>query len=109
VKLRGFRIELDEIEAALASHEAIDEAAVVLMTDDDEKSLAGAWTLRSNVDAPSPDVLQSYLMKRLPHYAVPSHLIRIDAFPRTSTEKIDRRTLGELLHTKMKTEDLYER
>jgi amino acid adenylation domain-containing protein len=93
VKMRGHRVELDEVEAVLLTHEQIKEAAVYTVPDGE-----GSKTIEAAVITASPQsAVQSELMghatKRLPRYAIPSKLVIVDTLPRTSTGKIDRRQL----------------
>ncbi|HYR82568.1 MAG TPA: amino acid adenylation domain-containing protein, partial [Terriglobia bacterium] len=95
VKLRGYRIELTEIEAVLREHPRVEHAVVIL---DDrqpgERRLAGyAMCPESGV---SVSELRQWLHERLPEYMVPAALVVLDAFPKTVTGKIDRRALLEL-------------
>jgi acyl-coenzyme A synthetase/AMP-(fatty) acid ligase len=95
VKVRGFRIELDEIEVALLSHAAVEEAAVYLRPDAEETiSIETAVVARTGT-APTSLELSRYLSERLPSYAIPNPILIVDQLPRTSTGKIDRRTLRE--------------
>ena len=94
VKVRGYRIELDEIEAALVAHDDVEEAAVYPVTKDGEGTrIHGSVTLKPGADKVAEDLL-AYLKTRLAAYAIPSALILRDEFPRTSSGKIDRRSLG---------------
>lgn len=90
VKVRGYRVELDELEAALCAHPAVEEAAAfTLEGEDGERRLGAAVTL---VDPQvSVDELLRFAAERLPAYAVPHSLTLADSFPRTGTGKIDRR------------------
>jgi amino acid adenylation domain-containing protein len=96
VKLRGFRIELPEIEAALESHPAVEQAVVVL-----DRTLgepAGDPRLVAFLAAPGPDApaageLRALLRGRLPDYMIPSLFVRLDALPLTPNGKVDRRAL----------------
>lgn len=94
VKLRGYRIELDEVEQALSSHPAVSEAAAVLAADGD--SLHGFVMLAPGADVPEGD-LRNHIQAQLPAYAVPGRLHVKPDLPRTGTGKINRRALqGEL-------------
>ncbi|MCY1015586.1 non-ribosomal peptide synthetase [Pyxidicoccus sp. MSG2] len=91
VKLRGFRIELPEIEAALLSHADVREAVALVRED-----VPGDKRLVGYVVAPEPlDVaaLRTHLKQRLPDYMVPSALVRLDAFPLTANAKVNRKAL----------------
>ena len=94
VKIRGYRVELGEVEAALYRHPAISEAAVLPVPDE----LLGT-RLRAVVIADDPDKLvrQSVLdhcRQWLPGYMVPDVLEFREALPRTSTGKVDRVSLA---------------
>lgn len=95
VKIRGFRVELDEIEVALLSHVEVEEAAVYLRPDDEERvSIETAVVAKPGTALTSLE-LSRYLSERLPSYAIPKPILILDQLPRTSTGKIDRRTLLE--------------
>ncbi|NBH06985.1 non-ribosomal peptide synthetase, partial [Amycolatopsis sp. SID8362] len=85
VKLRGFRIEPGEIEAALARHEDVTQALVVVR---DERLVA--YTTPSTVD---PARLREFLARTLPEYMVPAAIVPLDAFPVTPNGKLDRAAL----------------
>ena len=95
VKTRGHRVELDEVEAALASHADVSEAAAFVVPDDHgSKAILAAVQLK---DGASADVaaLTQHARKKLPGYAIPRELFVVEQFPRTSSGKIDRRQLTE--------------
>ncbi|MCI0725417.1 MAG: amino acid adenylation domain-containing protein [Chloroflexi bacterium] len=93
VKTRGYRVELDEIEVALLAHDGIQEAAVYTFPDDQGSNLIeGAVVIRDGVELIQAELIK-HVSQRLPPYAVPTRILIVDDFPRTSTGKIDRREL----------------
>ncbi|HET7197470.1 MAG TPA: amino acid adenylation domain-containing protein, partial [Burkholderiales bacterium] len=85
VKLRGVRIELGEVEAALLSHDGVSGAAADVRAD----RLVG-YVVGAGVSAAS---LRSHLAARLPAALVPASLVFLDHLPRTASGKLDRRAL----------------
>ncbi|HJX27374.1 MAG TPA: amino acid adenylation domain-containing protein, partial [Thermoanaerobaculia bacterium] len=90
VKVRGFRIELEEIERVLREHPQVREAAVVV-----RESPVGGRSLAAFVAPPEAGVpeLRRHLDGRLPAYMIPSSFQLLPALPRTLNGKIDRRAL----------------
>lgn len=94
VKLRGFRIELAEIEIALAHHAAVKEAVVVAIeTGSGDRQLAAYIVPVRAGETASAAELRSYLQQRLPEYMVPSVFVSLEALPLTNNGKVDRRAL----------------
>ncbi|HEU4420930.1 MAG TPA: amino acid adenylation domain-containing protein [Pilimelia sp.] len=93
VKVRGFRVELGDVEAALRRHEDIADAAAGVWTgeDGDARLVAYAVPRTPGMD-PWPDV-QRRLREILPDYLVPATLVLLDALPLTPNGKVDRRAL----------------
>jgi amino acid adenylation domain-containing protein len=92
VKLRGVRIELGEIDAALERHADISRAVTVLHEASGEKRLASFCVPRPGA-APTVEALRNFLRERLPEAMVPAALIFLDALPLTPSGKVDRRCL----------------
>ncbi len=93
-KIRGHRIELDGIEAVLADHGDVEEAAVTQQLDDDGSSWLLATVVLQRDAQIDANGLIEFAMERLPRYAVPSFVNIVDQFPRTATGKIDRNLLA---------------
>ena len=91
VKLRGFRIELNEIEAALMQHADVRHAAVLLRHyGTDDRRLTGYLETRVPV---ANDSLRKFLGEQLPPHMVPAHFIVLESMPLTTSGKIDRKAL----------------
>jgi amino acid adenylation domain-containing protein len=91
VKLRGFRIELEEIATVLRQHSQISDALVLA-----ERSSTGDQRLVSYVtgeSAPTQRQLRSYLQGRLPEYMIPSRMVLVKEIPLLPNGKVDRRAL----------------
>ncbi|HSS78378.1 MAG TPA: amino acid adenylation domain-containing protein, partial [Thermoanaerobaculia bacterium] len=96
VKLRGFRIELAEIESVLALHPRVKESCVTVRTEDGEPQLVAYLVPEEKGTAPNPPTvgeLLAYLRERLPDYMIPAALVTLPALPLTLNGKVD---LGQL-------------
>jgi amino acid adenylation domain-containing protein len=92
VKLRGFRIELSEIESVLLQHQLVKEAVVILYETDSNPRLVGYITeAEESVNLGSE--IKEYLKNRLPNYMVPSQIMVLKQLPITPNGKLDRRAL----------------
>jgi len=99
VKVRGYRIELEEIELHLVSHPLVAQAAVVVAEPDSMAAqLVGYVRLRESVEDQVEVAarIRHDLAARLPAYKVPVQLIVLDAFPMTSSGKVDRKGLPSI-------------
>jgi amino acid adenylation domain-containing protein len=93
VKLRGFRIELNEITAALEEHEGVAEGVVIVREDiPGDKRLVAYVVSRTGVK-PEINAWRSFLQERLPDYMVPTNFVILDELPRTLNAKVDRNAL----------------
>ncbi|HZU66135.1 MAG TPA: non-ribosomal peptide synthetase [Ktedonobacteraceae bacterium] len=95
IKLRGFRIEPEEIIAVLNAHPAIETSVVVARAEQgnpDEKRLVAYLVLAPGVDI-TVDALRAMLAERLPEYMIPATFVRLNTLPITPNGKIDRHAL----------------
>lgn len=90
VKLRGHRIELNEIQTRLEKHPAIAAAAVIIGKYNGDDQIIAYW---AGEDGLTEEDVKSYLSKLLPGYMVPAHSIRMDNLPITSNGKLDKKNL----------------
>lgn len=104
VKSRGYRIELGEIEAALLGHEGVHEAAVIAIPDAEiGAQLEGYIVPHHGVELVESD-LRQHCLHVLPRYMLPERFHVVQAFPRTSTGKIDRQAL--IASSQMQTQEI---
>ena len=92
VKIRGFRVELGEIEALLAQQAGVGTVAVLLRKDDGIDQLVAYLVAEADVTL-DPRALRASLAEKLPPYMVPGRYEMLDAMPRLTSGKIDRKTL----------------
>jgi amino acid adenylation domain-containing protein len=94
IKIRGFRVEIGEIETALISHPSVREAAVIAIEDapGEKRLIAYVVGARRQLSIVS-DELRAYLKERLPEYMLPLAFIQMDALPLSPNGKVDRRAL----------------
>jgi len=95
VKLRGFRIELDEISAVLRRHPGVKDAVTTLNEQKGGYKHLAAYVVTTAEDCARPNELRGFLRATLPHHMVPTRLTFLDAFPRLPNGKLDYRGLSE--------------
>ncbi|MFH8347403.1 amino acid adenylation domain-containing protein [Streptomyces sp. NPDC018045] len=92
VKVRGFRIEPGEVEAALLAHPAVTQAVVIARRVRDTGTHLVAYAVAAE---PGPGDLRKYLAGTLPNFMVPSAVVLMDRLPLTPNRKLDRAALPE--------------
>lgn len=92
IKIRGFRVELGEIESKLADEPGVHQAAVVLRIDDEIERLVAFVVAEPGV-AVDGAALRASLRDQLPPYMVPAHFEAVGSLPRMVSGKVDRRML----------------
>jgi amino acid adenylation domain-containing protein len=107
VKVRGFRIELEEIEAALTSHEAVQSAVVVALERTKGKKELVAYVIADKTRKPAISELRAHLKQRLPDYMSPSYFVLLEEWPLTPNGKLDRLALPAPTDIRAQTETVY--
>ncbi|MDZ8183919.1 MAG: amino acid adenylation domain-containing protein [Nostoc sp. ChiSLP02] len=92
VKLRGFRVELGEIESLLLQHSSVKEAVVILYETDSNPRLVVYITTAEKFLNLEVEV-KEYLKNLLPNYMIPSQIMVLEQLPLTANGKLDRRAL----------------
>ncbi|MGW4380375.1 non-ribosomal peptide synthetase [Kitasatospora sp. NPDC004531] len=92
VKLRGFRVELGEIETRLAAHPAVDVAVAVVRGELADAHVVGYVTVTAPAE---PAELRAHLAGSLPAHMVPARITVLDRFPTLANGKIDRAALPQ--------------
>jgi len=96
IKLRGVRIEIDEIESIVNAYETVTSTAVV--KDENGGSLVAFVEYDREIDrAIDLSELRAHVKANLPHYMVPSQFIPVERLPRTASGKLDRSALHSIL------------
>jgi len=90
IKIRGNRIELDEIEAVVCQYPSIVEcAAFVVDRHQDQERVESCIRTEQNEPVDIPDLLK-FVSGKLPRYAIPNNMTQVESYPRTTSGKIDR-------------------
>jgi hypothetical protein len=94
VKLRGYRIEPDEVRVALEGHPAVTQAVVAVRDEAPGGRCLVAYATLAPGAAATADELRDHLAGRLPAHMVPGFFVILDTFPLTPAGKVDRRALA---------------
>ena len=94
-KIRGNRIELDEIVNVLNRHDSISFNVVIASADSGQEKHLIAYVLIAEDASPSSKELQEFAALALPSYMIPSKFVRLAALPLSANGKVDRSALPE--------------
>ncbi|MEM7331797.1 MAG: amino acid adenylation domain-containing protein [Chloroflexota bacterium] len=95
IQLRGFRVELGEVEAAVGSHPAIREVYVMDRKDRSGETILVAYIIADEDEEITVNELRHFMGPKVPDYMVPTSFIFMDEFPLTVNGKVDRKALPE--------------
>jgi amino acid adenylation domain-containing protein len=93
VKVRGFRVELGEVEAMLARHPAVREAVVSVVKDSLGENRLVAYLVSGTLSGPTTRDLRRWMQDRMPEPMVPSSFVFLEALPLSPNGKLDRSAL----------------
>ena len=93
VKVRGYGVELAEVEKALLGHATIKEVVAVARQDELGEVCLVAYFSSFSQPSPGLSELRSFLSRKLPDYMIPSVFVKMDSLPLTPNGKVDRKAL----------------
>ena len=108
VKVRGFRIELKEINNLLSHYDAIKEAVVLTKKDSNNQNVLYAYYTSKDSKRIINSELRNFLKTTLPDYMIPANFIRIDEIPLTTNGKVDKQALLSIDNFAMNEEKNYK-
>ena len=100
VKLRGLRVELDEIINVMSTYAGVKHAIVIVRDEGEQQYLCAYYT--TDGTAVEKDALAAHMKQSLAHYMIPSVFVQLDEIPLTSNGKIDKKALPEPEFTREK-------
>jgi amino acid adenylation domain-containing protein len=96
VKRRGYRIELGEVESAYSQIEGINTVIAFSLDKDGERIIVAVLQMKENMTLPLLE-LKELGLQYLPPYMLPDHFLKLDEWPMTSSQKIDYKSIEELI------------
>jgi acyl carrier protein len=93
IKVRGYRVELAEVEKALLSHPGVSEAVVVAATNEAGENRLAAYFTPKKEQPPAVNELRCFLKEKLPSFMSPSVIVALESLPLTRNGKVDRNAL----------------
>ncbi|MFE7429806.1 amino acid adenylation domain-containing protein [Streptomyces sp. NPDC057545] len=95
IKIRGYRVELEEIEATLRKAPGVTDAGAYAETEDGEARVVACCTADEEI---APAALRGYLRDRLPDYMLPARVQQVPTLPVSTSGKLDRTALRALVN-----------
>jgi len=95
IKIRGYRVELGEIETCLCQHEVVKQAVVIDRNDPSHRKYLCAYIVSERGKRVPTSELRTFLAGKLPGYMIPTYFIYLEEIPLTPNGKVNRRVLPE--------------
>jgi amino acid adenylation domain-containing protein len=96
VKILGYRIEPNEIEAALGKHHGVAQVCVVAQNDQNDAKRLVAFFVPSEYSPANAQQLRNFAAEKLPHYMMPAQFVALSSLPLSPNGKIDRAALAQI-------------
>ena len=93
LKIRGYRVEPGDIEAAIERHHSVKSAVVVARENRDQENCLVAYVVPQNTNSVSVSQLRKFIQDKLPEYMIPSSFVMLNSLPVTRNGKLDRHNL----------------
>lgn len=100
IKIRGFRVEISEIENVFRKYEHISNVAVVTVKKNDVYILVAAITLKEKMSCTKEQIYE-YISNSLPEYMRPGDIMFLDELPKTNNNKIDKKAIRQIAQDKI--------
>jgi len=95
IKIRGYGVDLKEVELALRDHPAVADAVVIARENELREKELVAYFIPSSQIVPTSSELRSFLRQRLTDYMIPTAFVTLDSIPLTPHNKVDRSALPQ--------------
>jgi len=92
IKIRGFRVELGEIERSILEHSSVKDCVVIKRTENNESYICAYIVPNDNMNF-TIAIIRDFIFEKLPEYMIPSYFVQIDKIPLTINGKVDRKAL----------------
>ncbi|MGE7888634.1 amino acid adenylation domain-containing protein [Bacillus cereus] len=104
VKIRGHRVEIEEIESVILEIDSVKDVAVLAQFDDESNMQLIAFIVFK--DATVIENMYQLLGTMLPNYMIPAHIVQLKQLPLNTNGKVDRKMLNDYKHTDVSVENM---
>ena len=107
VKVRGFRVELGEVQRAVRAHAGVRDAVVIARADDGGDKALFAYIVGDNTSPLSLSALRRELKEQLPEYMIPAAFVLLDEIPLTTNGKLDLKALPKVDRSTLQPDETF--